>query len=170
MSTCYQMEGRMIMKNIKYMKSLLLIMMIFPWFSLPFIGRRSVKRFLPAAFFISLVVTIEDVIAKKRKWWWWYEGIHPKLSGIVPFLWGPFIVGSIWILKLTYGKFTKYIILNLIVDSMFTYFLVDCLRKLGIASLVRLKKYQLSLLFFLKSILLYGFHFIKENSMKKIKV
>jgi len=92
------------------------------------------------------------------------------LSGIVPFLWGPFIVGSLWILKLTYGKFIKYIILNLIVDSIFTYFLVSWLRKLGIASLVRLKKYQLSLLFFLKSLLLYGFQFIKEESIKNVKV
>lgn len=155
------------MKIIRYLKPLLLLMMIFPWFSLPLLGKRSLKRFFPATLFIALVVTIEEVIAKKCKWWWWYEKIHPKLSGIVPFVWGPFFVGSLWILKLTYGKFTKYIILNLFADSFFTYFLVNWLKKLGIASLVRLKKYQLSLLFFLKSLLLYGFQFFKENSIKK---
>ncbi|MEK5054858.1 MULTISPECIES: hypothetical protein [Niallia] len=115
-----------------------------------------------------MIVTIEDIIAKKRKWWWWYEKIHPKLSGIVPFLWGPFFIGSLWILKWTYGKYFRYIFINLVVDSIFVYFLVDWLKKLGIASLVRLKKYQLSLLFFFKSLLLYGFQFVKERkSLKK---
>lgn len=75
-----------------------------------------------------------------------------------------------WILKLSYGKFIRYIMLNTMIDSMFTYFLVDWLKKLGISSLVRLKKYQLSLLFFLKSLLLYGFQFVKEKrSIKKFR-
>ena len=159
------------MKIMSYSKSLLVLMTILSWFSLLFFGKGAVKRFLPAGLFITLVVTIEDLIAKKRKWWWWYEKIHPKLSGIVPFLLGPFFVGSMWILKLTYGKFIRYIILNLMVDSIFTYFLVDWLKRLGISSLVRLKKYQLSLLFFLKSLLLYGFQFVKEKvSLKKSRV
>ncbi|MFJ8243838.1 hypothetical protein [Peribacillus asahii] len=159
------------MKIMRYSKSLLVLMTILSWFSLPLLGRGTVKRFLPAGLFIVSVVTIEDLIAKKRKWWWWYEKLHPKLSGIVPFLWGPFFIGSMWILKMTYGKFIRYIILNLIVDSVFTYFLVDWLKKSGIASLVRLKKYQLSLLFFLKSLLLYGFQFVKEKvSIKKSRV
>jgi len=153
--------------KITSLKSILLLMMIVPWLSLPFLGGKSTKRFLPAAIFIALFVTIEDIFAKRRKWWWWYEYIHPKLSGIIPFLWGPFFVGSLWILKLTYGKFTRYIVLNLIVDSFFVYFLVNWLKKLGIASLVRMKKYQLSLLFLLKSLVLYAFQFIKENCIKK---
>lgn len=153
------------MKNTKYLKCFLLLMMISPWLSLPFMGRRSIKRFLPASLFISLIVTFEDVIAKKRRWWWWYESFHPKLSGIVPFVWGPFIVGSLWILKLTFGKFIKYIILNLIIDTMFIYFLVDWLRRLGFASLVRMKKYQLSLLFFFKSLLLYGFQILRDRKL-----
>ncbi len=48
-------------------------------------------------------------------------------------------------------------------DTVFTYKFVDMLKDLGIASLVRLKKYQLSILFFLKSLLLYGFQIIREK-------
>lgn len=151
------------MRIARYSKSLLVLIMILSWFSIPLLGKREIKRFLPAGLFITMIVSIEDLIAKKRKWWWWYEKLHPKLSGIVPLLWGPFFIGSIWILKWTYGKFIRYIILNLIIDSMFTYLLVDLFKKIGIASLVRLKKYQLSLLFFLKSLLLYGFQFVKEK-------
>ncbi|NRG34979.1 hypothetical protein HRF63_24280 [Bacillus circulans] len=152
----------------RHSRELLVLMMFLSWFLLPLIGKDAVKRFLPAGLFIALIVTIEDIIAKKRKWWWWYEKIHPKLSGIVPFLWGPFFIGSLWILKWTYGKYFRFIFINLVVDSIFVYFLVDWLKKLGIASLVRLKKYQLSLLFFFKSLLLYGFQFVKERkSLKK---
>jgi hypothetical protein len=151
------------MKMMRYPKSLMVLMTIISWLSLLLLGKGAVKRFLPAGLFITLVVAIEDKFAQKRKWWWWYEKIHPRLSGIVPFLWGPFFIGSMWILKLTYGKFIRYIVLNLVVDSMFTYLLVDLLKKLGISSLVRLKKYQLSLLFFLKSLLLYGFQYVKEK-------
>lgn len=161
-------NGGRSMKRKKHSKSLLLLMMTLPFFSLPFMGWNSIKRFLPAALFISVFVTIEDVIAKKRKWWRWYEGIHPKLSGIVPFVWGPFIVGSLWILKLTYGKFIKYTILNLFVDSIFTYLIVRLLEKLGIGSLVRLKKYQLSSLFFLKALILYAFQLLKEKGLKNL--
>jgi len=149
--------------KMKYSKPLLLLMFVLSWLSFPLLGKESIKRFLPAGLFISLLVTIEDVIARKRKWWWWYEKIIPNLSGIVPFLWGPFFIGSMWILKLTYGRFTFYTILNLIIDSIFTFFMVDLLKKLGIASLIRLRKYQLSMLFFIKSLLLYGFQFVKEK-------
>ncbi|WP_034332072.1 hypothetical protein [Bacillus sp. J37] len=157
------------MRIARYSKSLLVLMMILSWFSIPLIGKREIKRFLPAVLFITMIVSIEDKIAKKRKWWWWYEKLHPKLSGIVPFLWGPFFIGSMWILKWTYGKFIRFILLNLIVDSVFTYLLVDLFKKIGIGSLVRLKKYQLSMLFFLKSLLLYGFQFVKEKRRKWVK-
>ncbi|MGN7938413.1 hypothetical protein [Virgibacillus sp. 6R] len=149
--------------KMKYSKPLLLLMFVLSWLSFPLIGKESIKRFLPAGLFISLIVTIEDVIARKRKWWWWYEKIIPNLSGIVPFLWGPFLIGSMWILKLTYGRFTLYTIINFFVDSIFTFFMVDWLKKLGIASLIRLPKYQLSMLFFVKSLLLYSFQYIKEK-------
>ena len=93
-----------------------------------------------------------------------YEKLHPKLTGEFPLIWGPFLVGSIWILKLTYGKFFIYMILNLVIDSLFTYpFISFAKNKLGILSLVRLKKYQLSLLFLFKSLLLYGFQYVKEK-------
>jgi hypothetical protein len=43
-----------------------------------------------------LVVRTINFIAKKRKWWW-YQTLHPKLSGVIPFIWGPFLIGSMWI-------------------------------------------------------------------------
>lgn len=151
------------MKILKYPKVLLLLVMVLPWFSLPLLGKDAVKRYLPAGLFISMVVKIVHLIAKKKKWWWWYENLHPKLPGGFPLISGPYLIGSMWILKLTYGKFLRFIIVNLVVDSIFTFVLVDWLKKSGIASLVRLKKLQLSLIFFVNSLFLYGFQFINEK-------
>ncbi len=158
------------MKIMKYSKLLLLLMMILPWFSLQLMGKSSVKRFLPAGLFISCVVRIINFIAKKQKWWWWYEKLHPKVSGVTPFILGPFLIGSMWILKLTYGKFFRYMTLNLIIDSLFTFFGVKWLQKFGIASLVRLNKIQLLLIMTIEALVLYLFQYyivqIKRDSNK----
>ncbi|GKU82938.1 hypothetical protein [Niallia sp. NCCP-28] len=152
----------------KHSKLLLVLMMILSWFSVPLLGKGVFKRFLPASLFMSLIVRIVNYIAKKQKWWWWYETLHPRLSGVIPFMLGPFLVGSLWILKWTYSKFFRYMILNLIVDSMFTYVLVYYLQKLGIASLVRMKKIGLMYVFTILALLLYSFQFVKEKiSMKE---
>jgi len=66
------------MKHIKYSKSLLLLLMITPWFTVPLLGKDAFKRFLPAGLFISLVVRIVNFIAKKRRWWW-NETLQPKM-------------------------------------------------------------------------------------------
>ncbi|WP_262383080.1 hypothetical protein [Bacillus infantis] len=151
------------MKKLKVAKALLPAMMVLSWFTIPLLGKKAIKRFLPASILMALVVWLEGKLARKRNWWWYYVKIHPKLSGGFPLIWGPFLIGSIWILHFTFGKFKWYLLLNLVVDTIFTYKLVDILNNLGIASLVRLKKYQLSILFFVKSILLYGFQKIREN-------
>lgn len=147
----------------KYSKLLLLVMFVVPWMTLPLLGKKDIKQFLPAAIFISIVVSLEHIIAWKQKWWWYYEKLHPKLPGGLELIWGAFFIGSMWILKLTYGRFFIYVISNFLLDTLFTYPFVIFLKKQGVASLVRLKKYQLSLLFFMKSLLLYGFHYLKEN-------
>lgn len=146
----------------KYSKTLLFIMMILPWFSVPLMGKRAFTRYFPVGMFMALLVRITNLIAKKRRWWWWYETLHPKLSGSTPFIFGPFFIGSLWILKWTYGKLFPFIILNLIVDGMFTYIVVPYLTKFGIASLVRMSKIQLMYVFSVLASILYIFQYIKD--------
>ncbi|TCJ00466.1 hypothetical protein [Cytobacillus praedii] len=152
----------------RYSKLLLILMMILSWFTVPFVGRASIKRFLPAALFMAIIVRMVNFIAKKRRWWWWYVKVHPSVSGSFPFVCGSFFVGSLWILKFTYGNFMKYMGLNLAVDSIFTYVIEPYLQKFGIASLVRMKKIQLMYVFTVLAFLLYGFQLVKEKvSLKK---
>ncbi|WP_211170984.1 hypothetical protein [Bacillus sp. DNRA2] len=146
----------------KYSRTLLLIMMILPWFSIPLMGKRAFNQYLSTGLLMAILVRITNAIAKKRKWWWWYETIFPKLSGSIPFILGPFLVGSLWILKWSYGRLFKFVIVNLIYDGLFTYVVVPLLTKFGIASLVRMKKLQLMYVFAVLASILYIFQLIKE--------
>jgi hypothetical protein len=50
-----------------------------------------------------------------------------------------------------------------VIDSIFTFFVLDWFKKIGYATLVRFNKFQLSLIFLVKSILMYAFQFIYEE-------
>jgi hypothetical protein len=147
----------------KHPKLLLLLVLVIPWISVPLLGEKSIKRYVPASVLICLVVRLESVIAKKRKWWWVFERLHPKLTGEFPLIWGGFFVGSLWILKFTYGKFPLYLITNFVVDSIFSFLAEPFLKSIGILSLVRLKKIQLTAIFTFKALLLYIFQMIFDK-------
>lgn len=137
----------------------ILLMTILPWLSIPFIGLKSFKRFLPGALFTSLYLIIEGIVAEKKKWWWFHHNVKPNALGVLPLIVGPFFVGTLWILKTTFGRFKLYMIINMIVDAIFTYFGMSWFKKIGYVSLVRLTKHQFFLLFMMKPILVYAFQY-----------
>ena len=142
-------------------------MMLLPWFSLPLLGRSTIKRFLPATILIGVVVKINNITAKKRKWWKFYNSIHPKIPGDIPFILGPYFLSSLWLLKLMYGKFALFMITNAIVHLLFAFPGMKLLKRLGVVSLVQMKPIQLTLLLTIRGILLYGFQFAIENIKQK---
>jgi hypothetical protein len=144
----------------------ILLMAILPWFTLPLLGAKTFKRFLPGALFMSLYVTLEGMFAEKKKWWWYLFKGKPNVLGEMPLIFGPFFIGSFWILKYTFGKFKYYVLVNLLVDSIFTYFTVDWFKKIGYVTLVRFSKIQLSLIFLVKSFVMYGFQVVFEKVFK----
>jgi hypothetical protein len=149
----------------RYSKIWLLLIMTLPWLTLPLLGKRTLKQYLPASLFIAFIGTVECIIARRRRWWKFHITFDQTVGGLHLIL-GPFLVGSLWILKYTYGKLRTYLITNLIVDTIYIYSIINLLKKLGMFSLFRLNKIQLSLLFFIKSLLLYSFQFIKEKLVK----
>ncbi|WP_264807038.1 hypothetical protein [Cytobacillus sp. NCCP-133] len=149
--------------NAKNSRFLLILMMIIPWISLPLVGRSTIKRFLPATVFISLVVKIMNIIAEKRKWWWFYTSVHPKINGDIPFILGPYFICSLWVLKMTYGRFPLFLITNIIFHLLFAFPGIKFLKNLGIASLVRISSIQLVFILMIRAVLLYSFQFAKEN-------
>lgn len=151
------------MKNSRF---LLVIMMILPWFTLPLLGRSAIKRFLPATIFISVVTKLMNLIAKKRRWWWFYTSIHPKIKGDIPFIAGPYFLSALWSLKMTYGKFSLFMITNAIVHFLFAFPGMKLIKRLGIASLVRINPFQFVLILLFRAVLLYSFQFAYETLKK----
>ncbi|TCP21700.1 hypothetical protein EV207_1409 [Scopulibacillus darangshiensis] len=142
------------------MKKLLFIaMLIVPWLTMPFLGRSALKRYLPAAIFMCTFVKAIDMYGKQKRWWRFYKGMPPFKS--VDFLnLGPYFVTSLWMLKMTYGKFPLYLISNIVFQFLFTFLGLKYLKRYKIASLVRLTKFQYLAIDFLRALLLYGFQYI----------
>lgn len=148
-------------------KFLLFLIMILPWFTLPFLGGKVIKRYLPAAIFISIVSKVIDIIAGKRDWWKYYTTIHPLLKGSAPLVLGPFFASALWSLKNFYGKFVSYIISNLLLHIAFATIGMRILKRLGITSLVKMSRIQLVFVLLFRALILYGFQFTKESMEKR---
>lgn len=141
----------------------ILLMTILPWLTLPLIGRKVVKRFLPGTLFMSVYLIFEGLIAEKKKWWRFHYPVKPNVIGEFPLIIGPFFIGSLWIFKFTFGKFKIYQVINLLIDYIFIYGLLNILEKIGYVSLMKMSKFRLSMLFLVKTFFMYGFQMIYEK-------
>ncbi|MBT2259637.1 hypothetical protein [Priestia megaterium] len=147
-------------------KKYLLAVLILPWFSIPLLGKRNLKRFFLPSLIINLIVLAECFLARKRTWWYFYKSLHPKMLGEIPLLFGPFLVGTMWIFKFTYGNFRNFMITNFILDAFFVYILMSWFKKIGYGSMVRLKRYHFLLIFTTKAAFLYGLQKFISNKRR----
>jgi hypothetical protein len=148
------------MKNSKLFYIALLIL---PWLTVPLLGRNSFKKYLPAAIFMSTFTKALDIFGENKKWWRFYKGI-PPLNSMNFFNFGPYLVTSLWMLKMTYGKFPLYLISNTILHILFTFIGLKYLKRYKIASLVKLTKFQYLPTQFIRALLLYSFQYINDLS------
>jgi hypothetical protein len=152
----------------RYQKFVYIIMIIIPWLSVPLLGKKNFKRFSPGALFICIIVALESMLAHKRLWWLFHKRLFPNVIGELPLIIGPFFVGTLWIMKFTYGNFKRYFVTNFIVDSIFIYIGIPILKKLGYASLIRLSKFHFLLMFLFKAGILYIFQFIYGRRKRQL--
>lgn len=157
---------KMSIKNQRYFNILLIVL---PWLSLPWIGTGNIKRFYPASILIGLFEIINATIGKRRKWWVFYNKPNSYLFNELPFNVGPFFILSLWTLKLAYGNFKRFLLLNAISNAFFAFPYSFFAKKIKYYSLVRFNSFQFFLYFFSKSFLLYGFQNFIENKTRLIK-
>lgn len=143
-------------------KSLFITILIAPWLTLPLLGRNAFKKYLPAAIFISTFVKAIDMYGERKKWWLFYKGI-PPLNSMNSLIFGPYFVTSLWMLKLTYGKFPLYLIVNIVLHISFIFLGgVKLVSHFKIFTLERLTKFQYFAINFLRALLLYGFQNVND--------
>lgn len=150
----------------KHAKLFYLGILILPWLSVPFLGKKALKKHLPAAIFISVFTKILDTFGEKKRWWRFYKGI-PPLDSMNFFNFGPYIVTSLWILKMTYGKFFLYLISNNILHFFFNLIGLKLVDYFKIFTLVRLTKIKYFFINLMRALLLYGFQIMWEQNRHK---
>ncbi|RID82427.1 hypothetical protein D1953_18300 [Peribacillus asahii] len=131
-----------------------------------FYGEKTFFRFLPVASFVNLFISVLSVIANKKKWW---VNKNPLSLGFVDFTYilGPFFVTTLWVFKLTYGNFQKYLITNMVVDAICAYPFAQLWEEVGI---FKLKKLNHTIWYFIcvsLAIIIYGYQYIVEKSINK---
>nr|WP_246869723.1 hypothetical protein [Priestia megaterium] len=143
-----------------------LAMLIIPWLTVPFMGKKSFFRFLPVASFVNLFISVLSVIANKKKWW---VNKNPLSPGFVDFthILGPYFVATLWIFKLTYGNFLKYLITNIVLDSIASYPLAEISEKIGVFKFKKLNHTKWYFICVSLAIIIYGYQYIVEKSINK---
>lgn len=137
-------------------------MVLLPLLTLPLLGSRNIKRFLPASLLILLVEVLHARYGKKQRWWVFYNKPKTYSFGELPYQIGPFWIISMWFLKLSYGNFKRFILLNGITNAIFAFPFTYIARKFRYYTLVRFNNFQFFLYFFFKAFLLYGFQYLFE--------
>jgi hypothetical protein len=149
------------MKNSKLFYITLLII---PWLTVPLLGRKSFIKYLPASIFMSTFTKAIDLFGEKKKWWRFYKSGTP-LDSMNFFNFGPYLVTSLWMLKMTYGKTLLFFISNFILHICFIYFGgLKFVKRYKIFRLDKLSKLQYLVIDFLRLSLLYSFQYVVNLS------
>lgn len=159
-------EGRKLMYTYNKKKGFALAMILIPWLTVPFMGRRSFFRFLPVASFINLFISVFSVKANMKKWW---INKNPLFPGYVDFSYilGPYYVATLWIFKLTYGNFQKYLIINVLLNVINAFPFISVAERVGIFKFKKMKHVTWYFICIALSIFIYGYQYLVEKSIRQ---
>jgi hypothetical protein len=149
-------------------KLVLWCMFVIPWLSLIYLKKSSIKRFMPVAILASLMVTIVFEIAYVSKWWIVIEKITPwdNITS-VPLVYGPFLIGTIWIFHFTFSKsFWVYILTNLLIDCVYTFVIFNVLIYMGIYKLINMSHFGILILMISIAVVIYAYQRWQDRIMK----
>ncbi|GIN70266.1 hypothetical protein J14TS2_07410 [Bacillus sp. J14TS2] len=140
--------------------------LILPWLTVPFMGKRNILRFLPVASFINLFLSVFSLICNKKKWW---KTNNPISPGPIDFTYilGPYFVATLWIFKLTYGNFRKYLIMNMVLDLVNAYPMPYIGNKFGIVQFKKMTHTGWYIINVSLAVIIYGFQALVEKAIRK---
>jgi hypothetical protein len=143
---------------------LLFIGFLLPWFTLFFARSETIRRFMPVTIFTCLLMTIVFQIAYTYDWWEIHEYIVPWGYMIdISFAYGVFAVGTFWIFRFTYHRFSLFILINFILDAFTCYVALPLLTILGIAEYKNIAPWQYLLIIFSLSFIIYYYQKWQEK-------
>ena len=96
---------------------ILWILLIGPWFILPFLESKRVKHFISAAFFTILLTSIFWQVAQVYNWWIIDENL-PFLSNVSAFNYGMLPVVTILVFYYFFENALNFFIANAVIDAI----------------------------------------------------
>ncbi|WP_227937363.1 hypothetical protein [Alkalihalobacillus deserti] len=144
------------------------LILFLPWFTLLFMKKKFIKRYTPVATFSALLVTLYAELAYTQDWLIQNVVITDALITFLPFTFGIFFVGTIWIFAVTFGRFWLFLIVNVVVDSLFAFGLHKfVIVPLGIIKEVKHGSLEVFLAFVIMAVLLYLYQLWIEGALFK---
>jgi len=140
-----------------------ILQLILPWISIVFLPKKSLKHYLPVSLFASLLVTGMCLLAVPYKWWVVNGGWKVKLLNDGSFIFGPFLVGTLWIFHFTFGNLKRYFGVNLIMDILFSFPLSYLFQKLKLFKLVNFRLKHIFFSFIMFSLIIYAYEVLTKR-------
>ncbi|WP_245948167.1 hypothetical protein [Paenibacillus sambharensis] len=149
-------------------ESVLWALLVFPLLSLFFLERSELRRFLPVAWFVTVINSLVYQAAHHFTWWeeqglFGWDNIVP-----VPWVYSAYLVATIWIFKFTYGRFLIYLVVNVILDGIYSFAWYPIQQKIGLAGTGGLPAYIPYLMMLAVAVLIYLYQMWQEDDLAKI--
>jgi hypothetical protein len=144
---------------------ILWIILVLPWFSLFFVHRKTIKRFMPVTIFSCFLMSIIFQIAYHYEWWTIHISIVPwGYITDVSFAYGIFAMGTFWVFRLTSHRILLFLLANIIMDFLLSYVVIKSfLLKFGVAEFKNISPFQYFLITVFISLILYAYHKWQEK-------
>lgn len=148
--------------------SLLWSTFILPWLTLFFINQNELKRFLPVAWFTTVLNVLLYELGISLHLWNVAETVYP-LTTTPPFFFGAYPVMTLWIFTLSYSRFGLYMTLNVIADAIFAFLFIPWLSARGIAYNSSLNYLAVFLAAISQAVIIYLYQISQEKSLPPIR-
>jgi hypothetical protein len=139
--------------------------LILPWFSLFFMPKDDIKRYIAAGLLSTILCIIVIETGIRYAWWAIRETTFP-FAVIPTYAYGFFPVLPMWLLKYTYGRFWLYISVDTVLNIVFAFVVLPWFSRRGIVA------FDAGLIVFIFesviAIILYGFQIWQEGICRRI--
>jgi hypothetical protein len=142
-------------------QTLLWSSVVLAWASTLFLKKEEMRRYMPAALFCMVVFTFILEAGITLHWWVVTETAFPLVNMPI-FVYGAYLVGTIWIFKYTYGRFWIFLATNIILDFILIFFILDWLVQRGVC-IFYISYFQVLLITTLLAVLIYGYQMWQEG-------
>lgn len=104
---------------------------IVPWFTLLFMPKEDVKRYISAGLLSTILCIIVIETGIRHAWWAILEFTYP-FAVLPTYTYGFFPVLPMWLFKYMYGRFGLYIAVDTVLNIVFAFFVLPWFARRGI--------------------------------------